>query len=326
VGERGDGHGSERASSVGASGDGSERASSVGGSGGGDGSERASGVGGSGGGHGSERVSSVGGSGGGAGSERVSSVGASGDGAGATLEVDLRVERSRGDEGHFALAAAFSAPPGITILFGPSGSGKSTTLGAIAGLVTPTAGRIALGGEVWFDGARGVSQPVERRGLAYVFQSLALFPHMTALENVAYGIDRAVPAAERRARAAAMLARMRVAHLGERRPRTFSGGEAQRVALARAFARRPRVVLLDEPFSALDRELRRDFVDDVRAYIAEARVPMLHVTHHRNEARALGDRVVLLDGGRVRAQGGIDELLPPSGDKMDDSLPHNLRR
>jgi ABC-type sulfate/molybdate transport systems ATPase subunit len=118
---------------------------------------------------------------------------------------------------------------------------------------------------------------------------------------------------------------MRVSHLAERRPRTFSGGEAQRVALARAFARRPRLVLLDEPFSALDRELRRDFVEDVRAYIAEAGICMLHVTHHRNEARTLGDRVILLDGGVIRAQGSINELLPPSGDKMDDSLPLNTR-
>lgn len=236
-----------------------------------------------------------------------------------TLVVDLRVTRANGRD--FTLEVAFSAPPGVTILYGPSGSGKSTTLGAIAGLVQPTAGRIALGDEVWFDGARGLSCPVEKRGIAVVFQSLALFPHMTALGNVEYGLPRAMPRAERRRRAAAMLERMKVAHLAARRPATFSGGEAQRVALARAFAPTPRLVLLDEPFSAMDRELRRDFVDDVRKYVAEARIPLIHVTHHRNEARALGDRVLLIDGGRIRAAGGIDELLPPSGDKMDDSLP-----
>jgi molybdate transport system ATP-binding protein len=241
------------------------------------------------------------------------------------LDVDIKVARARSGDRQFTLTARFKAAPGITIIFGPSGSGKSTLLAAVAGLLTPQSGHVKLGDEVWFDAAAGVSQPVERRGLAFVFQSLALFPHMTALDNVDYGIDRRVPRAQRRERAREMLARMRVSHLAERRPRTFSGGEAQRVALARAFARAPRLVLLDEPFSALDRELRRDFVDDVRAYIAEAGIGLLHVTHHRNEARALGDRVILLDGGTIRAQGGVDDLLPPSGDKMDDSLPITTR-
>jgi molybdate transport system ATP-binding protein len=246
---------------------------------------------------------------------------------GVTLDVDVKVARAgHGDAAPFSLAAKLVAPPGITIVFGPSGSGKSTLLAAVAGLIAPDEGHVRLGDEVWFDRARGVSLPVEERGLAFVFQSLALFPHMTALDNVAYGIDRSLPRAERRERARVMLERMRVSHLASRRPRTFSGGEAQRVALARAFARRPRLVLLDEPFSALDRELRRDFVDDVRSYIAEARIVLLHVTHHRNEARALGDRVLLVDGGRIVAQGGVDELLPRSRDAMDDSLPHKTAR
>jgi molybdate transport system ATP-binding protein len=237
---------------------------------------------------------------------------------GATLEVDVRVERARGRD--FTLEVRFSAPPGVTILYGPSGSGKSTTLGAITGLVTPQIGRITLGDEVWFDAARRIRCPVERRGIAFVFQSLALFPHMTAAGNVEYGLPRSMPRAERRTRAEQMLARMKVAHLRDRRPATFSGGEAQRVALARAFAPSPRLVLLDEPFSAMDRELRRDFVADVRAYVDEARIPLIHVTHHRNEARALADRVILIEGGRIKAQGGVDELLPQSIDKMDDSL------
>jgi len=117
-----------------------------------------------------------------------------------------------------------------------------------------------------------------------------------------------------------MLARMKVAHLADRRPATFSGGEAQHVALARAFAPSPRLVLLDEPFSAMDRELRRDFVADVRAYVEESRVPLIHVTHHRNEARALADRVILIEAGRITASGGVDELLPASRDLLDDSL------
>lgn len=236
-----------------------------------------------------------------------------------SLTVALRVERARGRD--FKLELDFVAPPGVTILFGPSGSGKSTTLAAIAGLLTPTAGRVALGGEVWFDAAQGIRCPVERRGISFVFQSLALFPHLSALRNVAYGLPRSLSRDERRHRALNMLTRMRVAHLAERRPATFSGGEAQRVALARAFAPTPRLVLLDEPFSALDRELRRDFVQDVRNYVAEARIPLLHVTHHRNEARALGDHVLLLENGRITGSGTVDQMLPPSLDHLDDSLP-----
>ena len=241
-----------------------------------------------------------------------------------TLDVDVRIERAGGRD--FTLDAKLSVPAGVTILYGPSGAGKSTLLAAIAGLLRPTAGRIALGDDVWFEGARGVMCPVEKRGLAFVFQSLALFPHMTALGNVEYGLPRSMARPERRARAQQMLERMKVPHLAARRPSTFSGGEAQRVALARALAPSPRLVLLDEPFSALDRELRRDFVDDVRALIDEARIPLIHVTHHRNEARALGDRVVLLEAGRIKAAGATDELLPASADKLDDSLPIRTKR
>jgi molybdate transport system ATP-binding protein len=240
-----------------------------------------------------------------------------------SLTVDIHVERARGRD--FTLDAKFSAPPGVTILYGPSGSGKSTTLAAICGLLTPQAGRIALGDEIWFDAARGIRCPVEKRGIAFVFQSLALFPHMSARANVEYGLPRKMLRAERHRRAEEMLARMKVAHLAERRPATFSGGEAQRVALARAFAPSPRLVLLDEPFSAMDRELRRDFIADVRGYVDEARVPLIHVTHHRNEARALADRVVLIDGGRITATGSADELLPASIDKLDDSLRIHVR-
>jgi molybdate transport system ATP-binding protein len=235
------------------------------------------------------------------------------------LEVDVRVERAGGRD--FTLDAKLSAPAGVTILFGPSGAGKSTLLAAIAGLLRPSAGRIALGDNVWFDAASGRMCPVEKRGIAFVFQSLALFPHMTALGNVEYGLPRSMARVERRARAQQMLERMKVPHLLARRPSTFSGGEAQRVALARALAPQPRLVLLDEPFSALDRALRRDFVDDVRGYIDEARIPLIHVTHQRSEALALADRVVLLEAGRVTATGGADELLPPSPYRDDDSLP-----
>jgi molybdate transport system ATP-binding protein len=241
-----------------------------------------------------------------------------------SLHVDIQLARSDG----FRLEVAFEAPPGVTILFGPSGSGKSTTLAAIAGLTVPDAGCIRLGNDIWFDAARGESRAIHLRGVAYVFQGLALFPHMTALRNVAYGIDRSLGHHERLERAARMLERMKVGHLSTRKPPTFSGGEAQRVALARAFAMSPRLVLLDEPFSAMDRALRRELAKDVRSVVDESELPLLHVTHHRNEARALGDRVVLLEAGRVKASGTVNHMLPAlaEADEIGDSPVPSLRR
>ena len=221
--------------------------------------------------------------------------------------------------GAFRLDVAFEAPPGITILFGPSGSGKSTILAAIAGLLQPERGRVALGDDVWFDAAARINRPVHLRRVAFVFQSLALFPHMSAAANVAYGMDRALSADARRRQALHLLDRFRVAHLADRRPSTFSGGEAQRVALARAFAMEPRTVLLDEPFSAMDRELRQSLCADLRASATELGVPFLHVTHHRREARLLGDRMLCIEGGSLVAHGNPDELLRGRGEPSVDT-------
>ncbi len=222
--------------------------------------------------------------------------------ADAGLEVNLALSRGRGDD-QFSLDVSFQVPPGITILFGPSGTGKSTTLQAIAGLLRPDRGRIAFGSETWFDADRRLERPTRLRGIAYLFQSLALFPHMTAIGNVCYGIARTVAREERRARAAALLEKLGVAHLAGRRPRTYSGGEAQRVALARALAMEPRVLLLDEPFSALDRDLRAQLSADVRALVSERKLPTLQVTHHMGEARAMGDRVPRMAAGRIVESG-----------------------
>ena len=210
--------------------------------------------------------------------------------------------------GEFALDVDLDCPPGITCVMGPSGSGKSTILAVLAGLAVPDAGRIALGDEVWLDRARGVEVPVHARRLSYVFQGLALFPHMTALGNVAYGLhDR--QRHDRPDRAQALLDRVGVGHLARRRPRTFSGGEAQRVALARALARSPKLMLLDEPFSALDRELRAQLVSLVRDLAKDFAVPIVHVTHSIAEARQLADQIVRLDKGRVVARGKPDDVL-----------------
>ncbi|MEO6418173.1 MAG: ATP-binding cassette domain-containing protein [Polyangiaceae bacterium] len=222
-----------------------------------------------------------------------------------TLSVKVKFARAA-----FTLDVDLEVPPGITILFGPSGSGKSTTLALIAGLERPAKGRVALGDDAWFDDEKKIDRPVHARGVAFVFQSLALFPHMTALANVEYGMDRALGRNMRAQRAKEMLERFRVGHLALRRPQTFSGGEAQRVALARALGMFPRVVLLDEPFSAMDRELRAALVADVRASALALKIPMLHVTHHRQEARMLADRIVMMDAGRIVAVGAVRDLLP----------------
>ena len=225
-----------------------------------------------------------------------------------SLSVDIRL--ARGARGGFVLDVAFEVPPGITVLFGASGCGKSTVLAALAGILAPDAGRIALGEDVWFDGASGVLVPPHRRRAALVFQSLALFPHMTALANVAYGVDRRLERAAREARARAELARVNAAHLADRRPATLSGGEAQRVALARALAHEPRVLLLDEPLTALDLPLRARLGQDVRRVVDELRIPAVYVTHDSSEAMLLADRAIVLAAGKVAAAGEPIDVLP----------------
>jgi molybdate transport system ATP-binding protein len=220
----------------------------------------------------------------------------------------MRRERA-GDGVPFEVDVELEVPPGITILFGPSGSGKSTILQCIAGLVRPERGRITLGDEIWFDSEARIDRPVHTRRVAYLFQSLALFPHMTAVGNVMYGIDRNSGRAERAERASALLERLGVGHLAARRPRTFSGGEAQRVALARALAMNPHLLLLDEPFSALDRDLRGQLAAEVRRLVDDLKIPTIQVTHHHGEARSMGDRLVRVAAGRVLDQGPIGDLL-----------------
>src|SRR5258705_2551659 len=194
---------------------------------------------------------------------------------------------------------------------GPSGCGKSTILAALAGLVVPERGKVALGDEVWLDRtatATTANVPTHLRRMAYVFQNLALFPHMTALANVTYGMhDQA--AAGRLARAQVLLDGVGVGHLAQGKPRTFSGGEAQRVALARAIARKPKLVLLDEPFSALDRELRAQLTQLVRELVGELGVPMVHVTHSVAEARLLADQVIRIEKGKVIERGSPKDVL-----------------
>jgi molybdate transport system ATP-binding protein len=214
----------------------------------------------------------------------------------------------------FTLDVDLTFAPGITVLFGPSGAGKSTLLNILAGLVIPDTGRVTLGEQIFQDSTTGRWVLPHMRHVAYVFQSLALFPHMNVVANVAYGIDRARPLTERHSLAMTSLKRFAAGHLAQRIPSTLSGGEAQRVALARALAIEPRAILLDEPFASLDGTLRQSLTAEVRTLGESLGVPIVHVTHQRREAIALGGRVVRLEAGKVVASGGT-EVLPLDGEE-----------
>lgn len=192
-------------------------------------------------------------------------------------------------------------------LVGPSGAGKSTALRAIAGLHRPESGRIGLGPHLWFDSDSGLDLAPEQRSCGYVFQEYALFPHLSAWRNVAFGIV-APDRGERRRRALELLDYFELGALADAPPARLSGGERQRVALARALAPRPRVLLLDEPLSALDARTRADAGRRLAATLAELDVPVVLVTHDFAEAATLADEIAVVDRGRLVQQGPASEL------------------
>jgi molybdate transport system ATP-binding protein len=191
-------------------------------------------------------------------------------------------------------------PAGFTILCGPSGAGKSTLLDCIAGLTKPDRGRISIAGRTLFDSSSRVNLPAYQRAIAYVFQSASLFPHLSVEENILYGISH-LAAAERNRRLDEILAAFRVEALRMRRPSQISGGEAQRVELARSLVGDPRALLLDEPLTGLDDELRAQIIGDLQAWRADRNIPVVYVTHSMSEARALGGNIVTLRNGVVVA-------------------------
>jgi molybdate transport system ATP-binding protein len=214
----------------------------------------------------------------------------------------LRIELTTARAG---LSLALEVGAGECVaLAGPSGAGKTTVLQTVAGLFRPEGGVVACGPDVWLDTAGGVFVPPERRRCGYVFQDYALFGHLSAWRNVAYGIY----GRERRKRAYAYLERFGLAARADARPSELSGGERQRVALARALARDPRVLLLDEPLSALDPRTRASATRELLAVLHETRIPSLLVTHDFAEAAQFGDRVGVLDEGRVVQLGPPAEL------------------
>jgi molybdate transport system ATP-binding protein len=211
------------------------------------------------------------------------------------LDIDIDLPRRA-----FDLRAALTLGNETVALVGPSGAGKTSLLRSVAGLERLRAGHIALGGEVWFDSARGVQVAAERRRVGYLPQDYGLFPHLSVAANVGFATRRGRPD---------LLERFAIAHLAGARPTELSGGERQRVALARALAREPRVLLLDEPFGALDVLTRRRVRDELADILRTLALPTLLVTHGVDDALALGQRIGVLNAGRLVQLATGDELL-----------------
>ena len=208
----------------------------------------------------------------------------------------------------FELNVQFSALPGVTILFGASGSGKTTILRSVAGLLKPDEGRIAIDDVVVFDSRAGIDVPPSRRNCGFVFQDLALFPHLTAEQNIGYGLFALGPE-ERRDRVSRIAAAFHLGPVMQRRPGEISGGQRQRVGLARSLVTNPSALLLDEPLSALDHHTQSRIIEDLRHWNAARRIPVLYVTHAQREVFALGDRVIALQDGAVAADGAPDAVM-----------------
>lgn len=222
-----------------------------------------------------------------------------------SMEITVR-KRMASEDRHFALDIAFASDSRRVALFGPSGAGKSLTLRAIAGLMAPDSGRIVLNGRTLFDSDAGVDLRPQDRRVAYLFQDYALFPHLTVAQNIAFGLRRGWRNPARRAlppEAARWVDAFGLRDIIGQYPAQISGGQKQRVALARALAARPDILLLDEPFSALDPALRIRMRQELRALQESLDVPMLMISHDPEDVDVLGDHVLEIREGRIHASG-----------------------
>ncbi len=208
------------------------------------------------------------------------------------MSFEVRVERRLGER---TIRAEFSAPGGLTALFGPSGAGKTSVLNMVAGLLKPDEGRVAVGGEKLFDSEAGIDVPVRHRRAGYVFQDGRLFPHRRVRENLLYGWSLAAPDARWMTldHATDFLG---IGHLLDRWPRTLSGGEAQRVAIGRALLSAPRFLLMDEPLASLDAPRREEIMQVIERLRDELALPILYVSHDRVEVGRLASQVIELTG------------------------------
>jgi molybdate transport system ATP-binding protein len=218
-----------------------------------------------------------------------------------TLELDIRARR-----GDFQLDVCEQIPlEGITAVFGPSGGGKTSLLRQIAGFERPDEGRITLGNEIWFDSKSGLFQPPHRRPVGLMFQDARLFSHMTLAANLEYAVKRSSGPIN----AEAVIAALDLASLLERRPATLSGGETQRAALARTLLTQPRLLMLDEPISALDIDRKSEILPYLATSLRSFNVPALYVSHSIDEVAQLADRVLLIEGGQKQAFGPATAVL-----------------
>jgi molybdate transport system ATP-binding protein len=222
--------------------------------------------------------------------------------------VQKRLRGSGNGDSSFNLEVQFTIAAGFTILFGASGAGKTSVLDCIAGLQEPDSGCIAVDNTRLFDSQKGIDLPARSRNVGYLFQTLALFPHMTVRQNIEYGLS-SLARHERNQRTSEIAESFGIAGLFDRRPSGISGGERQRVALARALVTRPRALLLDEPLTALDAVTKTRILDDLRRWNDRHAVPILYVTHQREEVYALGNRVLVLEAGKLIADGTPHEVL-----------------
>jgi molybdate transport system ATP-binding protein len=221
------------------------------------------------------------------------------------------------------ITASFSFPADrnhVTVLFGPSGAGKTTILRSLAGLERPNTGRILFGEEVWFDAQTGVMIPPQKRSIGYVFQDYALFPHFTVNQNIAYGLKEEARSL-RASKLEKILQLVQLDGLGDRKPKELSGGQQQRVALARALVREPRLLLLDEPLSALDLPTRKHVRSEFAKLLRDVRIPTVLVTHDWTEALSLGDQLIVMVAGMVRQIGHPQKVF---GAPEDIDVAHSL--
>lgn len=238
----------------------------------------------------------------------------------ATSADDGITARLRLQRADFALDIDVQLPGhGVTALFGPSGCGKTSVLRSLAGLERAQ-GRVAVHGDIWQDDASGHWLPTHQRALGYVFQEASLFPHLSAQDNIRYGLRR-TPAARQRVQLDRLVELLGIGPLLPRKPATLSGGERQRVAIARALATSPRVLLMDEPLAALDAERKAELLPYLDQLSEQLALPILYVSHSIDEVSRLADQVLLLQAGRMVAQGPVAELLTQLDAPLAQALP-----